>query len=694
MSSLFFKLGNLFCFLMFLFAVYFAQAVLLLALIPSWVSVVATTLLFSLLGAACVNCVLGSVSEPTKHGVVPHRSIFFAFWCGITFVFKKTFSPTNGFVISGISMWQLGSLFFSFLQLSLSGLLLVGPAAWLAQTGLYILGVYCGMGLVASVLWSWVSDKVTSYDRIQNTFFSQFIQTIKGALRGVILNPLLFNAPRQKDILKRLRLYFEQICSRVFHMPDFETLQIQLQLPAQVLERLKKHATRLTEEHSTLAPSVIASANVSARAIHESVEKSFVIALSQRFRKDLSHAIQTKNHESVEESLKSVEQYFTHEIGEEKVSYPLSPLQTESAQKAILRIKTGDLGKFYRGEILQETPTVRSLLAMIWQVIHDTRFVRIEDRPEVLNRLGRTLYEIQRGLNINDQEEDDGETDCPLCCDGAFNKMIELLVGIHPKVQVNVSRKQEVLQKLQPVVLEEAARHMIRNQQTQALFEPNISSIWQQINTRVQERMDGEFVEFHQLSALLDVEVGQEVSFDALIFRKAKQYLTQCREVTKEQLRSILENPKVAPLWDNIYQSIFDLYSDPSSERGQSEFEAAFSKMACEKPIPASDLRDILINVIVIEYLESNPQAFEVIQQKKTIEPIWDKVETMVKNAFTQRGWDLVHLKEARQTPLFKTTQCPPAQEFLFGEHRMYQRDRSISPKNKGTERHRGCSVM
>ncbi|MBT4885379.1 MAG: hypothetical protein HON55_04415, partial [Legionellales bacterium] len=57
---------------------------------------------------------------------------------------------------------------------------------------------------------------------------------------------------------------------------------------------------------------------------------------------------------------------------------------------------------------------------------------RISTKIDAQQSLLDGLYQIQRGGNINSAKKDNGLDDNPICGPGTFNKLIEIMVGLHP----------------------------------------------------------------------------------------------------------------------------------------------------------------------------------------------------------------------------------------------------------------------
>lgn len=177
--------------------------------------------------------------------------------------------------------------------------------------------------------------------------------------------------------------------------------------------------------------------------------------------------------------------------------------------------------------------TIQQLLALSFLAVHDSA-KRIGDLADARKQFVEGLYEIQRGYNLSESGADYDGTDDPICNDGTFNKLIEKLEGIHPDVQVLHITPAIASLKL-PIVVREVARDYLSS-----IAEPNtiegfrrfmqlieqirqdeyVSVIWDQIKTKIVDRMFSEFGSLYHGktdSRLIDlVENGQYLKLENL----------------------------------------------------------------------------------------------------------------------------------------------------------------------------------
>ncbi len=78
---------------------------------------------------------------------------------------------------------------------------------------------------------------------------------------------------------------------------------------------------------------------------------------------------------------------------------------------------------------------LRELLILVWEGIQDDS-QRISSLLDAKVQIIEGLYEIQRGNNIDAFGQNNGLPDDAICSAGAFNKLIEKMVGIHQFAEV------------------------------------------------------------------------------------------------------------------------------------------------------------------------------------------------------------------------------------------------------------------
>ncbi|WP_218813367.1 hypothetical protein [Rickettsiella endosymbiont of Dermanyssus gallinae] len=107
--------------------------------------------------------------------------------------------------------------------------------------------------------------------------------------------------------------------------------------------------------------------------------------------------------------------------------------------------------------------TVNYITALVWTAINDNdKGVLLVEKEEALKRLVYNLFEIQRGGNLDEQGNDNGEVESPICFRGTINKLVDTLHIIHSDVQIIYASKESALLKF-PALLREYAINFIKN---------------------------------------------------------------------------------------------------------------------------------------------------------------------------------------------------------------------------------------
>ncbi|KTC83696.1 hypothetical protein Lche_0020 [Legionella cherrii] len=139
---------------------------------------------------------------------------------------------------------------------------------------------------------------------------------------------------------------------------------------------------------------------------------------------------------------------------------------------------------------------LKELLILTWIAIHDDEH-RKGELAEALKMLKEGLYEIQRGYNLLENDQESESEDIDICRDGKLNKFMEKLVGIHPDVAIDFVTKEVASYKLQAIVREEAKKFIQSSPPllVNGMFKqkPTMERIWDSIHERVKKRMFEEF---------------------------------------------------------------------------------------------------------------------------------------------------------------------------------------------------------
>ena len=210
----------------------------------------------------------------------------------------------------------------------------------------------------------------------------------------------------------------------------------------------------------------------------------------------------------------------------------------EAAKRLIRRITEPD----YHFIDPSSQITTKQLLGLTFLAMHDDA-KREGSLEDALVQFVEGLYEMQRGYNLSSKGIDDQVTrDKFICCAGTFNKFIEKLTGIHSDCEIQLITKNNASLKLPIVAREEAMNYLNglaspnNSKELQAftelisqIKESGIDVIWDQIESKIKERMFDEFGSLYQdkeedpdFTAL--IEAGAYINLgDLKVFQKQIQ---------------------------------------------------------------------------------------------------------------------------------------------------------------------------
>lgn len=146
----------------------------------------------------------------------------------------------------------------------------------------------------------------------------------------------------------------------------------------------------------------------------------------------------------------------------------------------------------------------KHLLALVYEAISDSTVCTAEF-SDALNAFINGLYDIQRGKNSDNRHEvDDGEYDKPICPPGTFNKLIEVLCGVHPDAHQEYITLELASNKLPIIVNEEVFTYLAQQKSQRSTMEwqclyNNISThgvdiIYHKIRHAVKQRVCDEYM--------------------------------------------------------------------------------------------------------------------------------------------------------------------------------------------------------
>lgn len=144
----------------------------------------------------------------------------------------------------------------------------------------------------------------------------------------------------------------------------------------------------------------------------------------------------TSVHESASKSARRIYDLYHSQLNKVSISaIEKKLLQLDDLPKRQAAIRLLSLiqeGIFHQDTIDPATNiTLITLIKLCYLAISDST-LRIASEKAGLEALENALYEIIRGYNLDENGIDDQKTDKPICFGGAFNKLIEKFVGIHP----------------------------------------------------------------------------------------------------------------------------------------------------------------------------------------------------------------------------------------------------------------------
>ena len=206
--------------------------------------------------------------------------------------------------------------------------------------------------------------------------------------------------------------------------------------------------------------------------------------------------------------------------------------------------------------------STRQLLALTYTAIHDKD--KCSAPLEVaMSLLVEALYEIQRGYNINEEGDDNGDSrDLPICTSGAFNKIIEKLNGVYDDVEIKFITHQVATLKFQRLAAQHAREHLKSlatsavttsdYQKVKALLDgikesKSLAPIWASIKEGIKIKLWDEFNDayngnrdHHQFNALIDhgeYLAAPDVSSTEAVLMATPGYQDWCYEQERRSLR-------------------------------------------------------------------------------------------------------------------------------------------------------------
>lgn len=267
---------------------------------------------------------------------------------------------------------------------------------------------------------------------------------------------------------------------------------------------------------------------------HQSVSES-----ATRLRKNYGHILDNSN--KLEKIISDIKNIIS--------SLPDDSVVNRAAKTCFTKITTNANYNF-------TDPTsnifLKELLALAFLAISDES-KRQSTFEEAIRIFISGLYEIQRGYNLNARGEDDGLEDKPICPAGAFNKLIEKLVGIHDDAEILLMTPAIAALKLPKIIEEESMRYLSEltintleeftdfTNLLEMIKTDGLEIIYDKIKTKVINRMFEEFrsiyntVENDRFIQLIDS--GKDYSLDL-------DKLTTLQQQLQHSYKSLLFSPK------------------------------------------------------------------------------------------------------------------------------------------------------
>lgn len=224
-----------------------------------------------------------------------------------------------------------------------------------------------------------------------------------------------------------------------------------------------------------ITPSFNSGQSTHVTSVHESLAQS-AIALKNRYTRTL----QDSNRSNI--ILKTIHNWVHDLGGKYEVQQRALQLLTSSRSEAFIE-KRSQL-------------TIKQLLVLVWEAINDDS-IRGDDLQQNLTATENAqalfldgLLEIQRAYNLSEENKDMGGNDQACCLPGAFNKLLEKLVGVHPDVYLHYITNQAAVLKITPLI-KEAINQYLNN--TQDLGNLSVGALKQAVLPDVRARLYFEY---------------------------------------------------------------------------------------------------------------------------------------------------------------------------------------------------------
>lgn len=250
-------------------------------------------------------------------------------------------------------------------------------------------------------------------------------------------------------------------------------------------------------------------------SVHQSVSES-----ATKLRRDYGHILDSSD--KLEKVISNIKNIITN-LSDDSIA-------NRAAKNCIQEITTN---ANYNFTDPTSNITLKELLALTFLAISDES-KRQSTFDEAIKIFITGLYEIQRGYNLNVAGTDDGLEDRPICRPGAFNKLVEKLVGLHSDAEILLITPTIAALKLPKIIEEESMRYLSKltintleefidfTNLIETIKKDGIEIIYDKIKTIVINRMFEEFksiyntVKNDEFIQLIDSGIDYSLDLDKL----------------------------------------------------------------------------------------------------------------------------------------------------------------------------------
>jgi hypothetical protein len=242
------------------------------------------------------------------------------------------------------------------------------------------------------------------------------------------------------------------------------------------------------------------------------------------------------------------------------------------------------------------------LLALDWVGMHDDS-LRLGSLDDAKRKMVTALYDFKRNYN-QDENGNDARTAADVsnvCKGGTFNKMAEILWGIHPDVNIIYMRKETFSKKFPQVVMNELVKYINSLPEKpidliEQIHAEGISPVWEAIKSNVADSLYNEFGSLFpagkdsplftaeiEVGEYVDIQLIMQNTLSVIVNTSSLNYLHSLfQDVStpeqEQQFQALLQQIKgegISAIWDNIKPKV--------TEKFNKEFGALFSGLTDPK---------------------------------------------------------------------------------------------------------------